>query len=461
MKSIKNCFIILLKTYYRMKYFYTTIFILINSSVYAQFIISPGLYTLGTADKTTPENIVNLPFIDGVVIRTKWETVEKQPGLFDWTYIDSEVNNAKKFGKKSVIQILGSPAWIRDSLNAQVYFYIDQNKYHPTFGDTLFGYIPWDNIYLQRVKNLITALGAKYAADTNIAYINAVSGSISRNLPEKIADGRNFWEVFDYNPDTLIAKLCSVLDVYMSVFPNTPLWSSMDYVSFEPKATGKRPNYVCGEYAKYGVGKYPDRFGLWREDISGCTLYPPNPGSPWAVMSNYSDRTGAQMLWHVQDGPTRMNQCGIADTTKAGVMQAALEKGIMFGIRYFEIYGADVKDTSLHNVFTLFSEKLHSTLTDAKEMKHNSEIRTFQLFQNYPNPFNPSTTIRFSLPKTEHVTLKVFDVLGNEITTLVNAEMTAGEHSIVFDAKNLSSGVYFYQLKTNSLIKIMKAEVLK
>lgn len=69
-----------------------------------------------------------------------------------------------------------------------------------------------------------------------------------------------------------------------------------------------------------------------------------------------------------------------------------------------------------------------------------------QLFQNYPNPFNPSTTIRFSLLQRGHVTLKVFDVLGREVANLMNGELNPGEHSVVFDAKSLPTGVYFYRL---------------
>jgi len=66
--------------------------------------------------------------------------------------------------------------------------------------------------------------------------------------------------------------------------------------------------------------------------------------------------------------------------------------------------------------------------------------------QNYPNPFNPSTEISWQLPKDGIVTLKIYDVLGREITTLVNEELSAGKHETVFDATRLSSGVYFYQL---------------
>ncbi len=76
---------------------------------------------------------------------------------------------------------------------------------------------------------------------------------------------------------------------------------------------------------------------------------------------------------------------------------------------------------------------------------------SFKLDQNYPNPFNPSTKIAWQLPETGLVTLKIFDVLGREISTLVNEELTAGKHEVVFDATHYKSGIYFYQLLVSAL----------
>lgn len=87
--------------------------------------------------------------------------------------------------------------------------------------------------------------------------------------------------------------------------------------------------------------------------------------------------------------------------------------------------------------------------------------REFLLYQNYPNPFNPTTTIRFSVPRRSHVALKVCDVLGREVATLVNGELNPSEHSVVFDAKGLASGVYFYQLRAGNFIQQKKMEVMK
>ncbi|MBK9099544.1 MAG: T9SS type A sorting domain-containing protein [bacterium] len=86
---------------------------------------------------------------------------------------------------------------------------------------------------------------------------------------------------------------------------------------------------------------------------------------------------------------------------------------------------------------------------------------SYLLEQNYPNPFNPSTVFSYQLPVSSDVTLKVFDVMGNEIATLVNEEKPAGTYEITWYAENLSSGVYFYQLKASNYIETKKMLLLK
>jgi len=104
---------------------------------------------------------------------------------------------------------------------------------------------------------------------------------------------------------------------------------------------------------------------------------------------------------------------------------------------------------------------IRETATLSVDDNENISLKNFQLEQNYPNPFNPSTIIRYQLPITSNVTIKVFNILGKEITTLVNDELAAGEHEVEFDATGLPSGIYFYQLKSNDFLETKKMIYLK
>ena len=86
---------------------------------------------------------------------------------------------------------------------------------------------------------------------------------------------------------------------------------------------------------------------------------------------------------------------------------------------------------------------------------------SYALLQNYPNPFNPVTKIQYALPTPQHVILKVFNMLGEEVRTLVNEDQGAGFQSISFDAKDLPSGVYTYQLTAGTFNDVKKMLLVK
>jgi hypothetical protein len=100
-----------------------------------------------------------------------------------------------------------------------------------------------------------------------------------------------------------------------------------------------------------------------------------------------------------------------------------------------------------------------TALTNVND-KINS-VNSFYLYQNFPNPFNPVTNIRYSIGSSGFVRLKVYDVLGNEITTLINEEKPAGSYSVEFNGSNLASGVYFYKLGTGEFVQVKKMLLLK
>jgi polyhydroxybutyrate depolymerase len=88
-------------------------------------------------------------------------------------------------------------------------------------------------------------------------------------------------------------------------------------------------------------------------------------------------------------------------------------------------------------------------------------VKNFALKQNYPNPFDATTTISFSAPHREKVTLRIFDLLGNEIATLFNKEVTSGEHRVIFESKNLPAGIYLYRLQAGESVDTKKLVILR
>ena len=114
---------------------------------------------------------------------------------------------------------------------------------------------------------------------------------------------------------------------------------------------------------------------------------------------------------------------------------------------------------SLNASYTDGSESLEKALI--KKKKAIAPITEYAITQNFPNPFNPATTINYQIPQTGFVTLKIYDILGKEVATLVNEQKTQGRYTVNFDASRLASGVYIYQLRVNDYVSSRKMLLLK
>ncbi|MGB5847067.1 MAG: T9SS type A sorting domain-containing protein, partial [Ignavibacteriaceae bacterium] len=126
------------------------------------------------------------------------------------------------------------------------------------------------------------------------------------------------------------------------------------------------------------------------------------------------------------------------------------------------IYNAWVDNRAASTGYDIWANVLGWNNPVGVEDEETLEIPSaFSLDQNYPNPFNPSTNIRYSIPQSSNVVIKVFDILGNEIETLVNEEKAVGTYEITWYAENLPSGVYFYQLRGGSFVETKKMVLMK
>jgi len=116
--------------------------------------------------------------------------------------------------------------------------------------------------------------------------------------------------------------------------------------------------------------------------------------------------------------------------------------------------------TDSYNGTTRVYKKVVST--GIVDQRGGSEApEAYELMQSYPNPFNPSTTIRYAVPIRSHVTLTVFNTLGQAVAGLVNGDIDAGYHEVKFNAVNLASGVYYYRLTAGDFVQTRKFSLVK
>lgn len=180
----------------------------------------------------------------------------------------------------------------------------------------------------------------------------------------------------------------------------------------------------------------------------------PNKQLLWAASGSYNDLPnrypGATTYWDVATWYARNMTTGeIVDSIKWQFYTPAnpneRPRGIAFSPDYQYAY---VTCFGASNYPAVQKFRNPNTSVDDNGL---TVVDGYKLSQNYPNPFNPSTTINFELPKNGYTTLKIYDMLGNEVATLIDKEMTAGQHSVKFNAQNLASGTYLYQLNVNGV----------
>ena len=139
------------------------------------------------------------------------------------------------------------------------------------------------------------------------------------------------------------------------------------------------------------------------------------------------------------------------------------DSGLIAYWRFDEAEGDTAYDLSVYGNHGEIRGATFSEFTAPLGMANHKKILPgeYQLLQNYPNPFNPSTTIEFSLPKSEFIELKVFNILGKEVATLVSNKLNSGNHTYTFDGKNLASGIYYYQLVAGDYRDVKKMILLR
>ncbi len=179
-----------------------------------------------------------------------------------------------------------------------------------------------------------------------------------------------------------------------------------------------------------------------------------NGGNAKLLVYKYSIKTFSDWkalgfdLHGVNSGPQ------LTDNYQLPPGSAALNKGVNLGAAFrFDKAGSTRPQ---YNVDVGAYENMSMNKLESTET-----VETFELSQNYPNPFNPATTIKYSIPSESDVSVKVYDIIGKEVATLVNTKQTAGNYSVQFDASNLASGIYIYRINAGIFTETKKMTLLK
>jgi len=133
------------------------------------------------------------------------------------------------------------------------------------------------------------------------------------------------------------------------------------------------------------------------------------------------------------------------------------DSGLSFGYHNYRLKQVDFNGNFIyHDLNDTIIILTPAVLPNGSVVSHS-----YHISQNYPNPFNPVTNLEFGIPKLGFVSLKVYDLVGNEVKTLVNEIKPAGSYSVTFDGSNLSSGIYFYKITADDFSSVKKMTLVK
>lgn len=340
-----------------------------------------GAYTLTAMDQAVREtdaflNNAASRFVEGVALRTTWGAYEGSgEDVLDWTLLDRNLEAIRAKEKQASVTVFPFGGWgsrARELPNwlegAQYYYAADDNagidcRKQP---------IPWDPVFNEKWLGFIAKLGRHLYEErpdllAAVAYVNGAGDGVTVNwaptgpvFKDAACQERTSWDELGYSSEKMIGALQRNIDAFQKAFPGHVNWFSVGDIQHDRRGRA----YVVEQAAAYGFEHYPDRFGLWREDLNANRGNKSAPRSPniWLLMSRYRPKVGAQMVWSVQDcapgGGCRMAGTGQPRMEKDAALRTAIEIGSSehspdgyYLTPYQEIYQADVQDSSLTAVF--------------------------------------------------------------------------------------------------------------
>lgn len=364
---------------------------------------------------------------DGNIVRTtdggtSWKTVHNYKisgaaGFFDGLRI-LDANNVVAFGDGDTP---GKPYICRSTDKGLTFTQIPYSQL-PDMGSTLYGYMSYGTCIASYKTNVWIAI---YGATGTMGYVlRSNDAGASWWVSTRLSFAGRYFASISFANGVYGMATDNLRNLFL-IINGGDIWVPIN-----------KPTYPTGTVTIYNVTGIPETNifvagGIIADTINTAkkyygTFYTKDLGQTWTqIQAPYSGKGGSTD--YVIGGSYLNENFGYAFTNGGYVLK--LGTGTPTGV-----------------------EDPNGILATPKE---------FALQQNYPNPFNPSTTIKFNLNTTEHVKLVIYDAIGKEVATLIDDNIVAGEHSCVFNANKLSSGVYFYALKAGSKFETRKMVMMK
>ena len=304
---------------------------------------SAEIVALPAGGAPIPDDLLSDDRVSGVTVRWRWQEIQKSPARIDWTYFDREIERVGATGKWVFLKITAGgrnvPDFVRDT--ALTSFEWDD----PEDGRTRFPAF-WDRVFLTFKESFISAMGRRYAAHPAVRAVGvhcANARTDDWNVPHTAADIEQ-WRRIGYTSERLVEACKRTIQATMSAFPQK-------LVVLPISSNGKLdpdPDYVARTVAEWAFATYPGRFMAAKHSLNARTPRPEDAGAGWLTLYRLPAIHG-QMLWSVTGDPTcRMAVAVPCDPVQT--LDAAIQTGWAYGMRFLEIYGADLRNPELDGV---------------------------------------------------------------------------------------------------------------
>jgi Beta-galactosidase len=303
--------------------------------------IPRGVFSLGKGNHPADPGVLTDSFVDGISIRQSWSELERSRGVYDWSFLDSEIARASKAGKMVLLRILSAgpsvPHWVYGQ-RVQTFDYEDQNQYHRQKEGELVVY--WDRTYMADKRAMTKAVGEHLSGNPALRVVAVICASAHGGdwfVPHSRRD-LDRWSAIGYGSDRLIDACKETIDDTMQSFPR-------QVVTLAVGPNGRLdpdPYYVARAVTKYARAHYPGRFIIQKNGLSAVTPLPTAPDlAKFELIWEFHPDVAGQMLWNSYGDPTFRNN-GKRPGDPEAVLRRAVDVGLAYQMQYLEIYEQDI-----------------------------------------------------------------------------------------------------------------------